>query len=64
MLSRQVKRTSILLLLALFGAGYLNFFSGLDISPFVRGYAPLVPVQLVVLVYLAIALQRRHKSRH
>ena len=47
----KLKRISTQVSLAVFGAACLNIFSNLDLNIFLKGYAAIVPVQLLVLIY-------------
>ena len=47
----KLKRISTQVSLAVFGAAYLTIFSNLDLNIFLKGYAAIVPVQLLVLIY-------------
>ncbi len=47
----KLKRSSTKVSLAVFGAAYLTIFSNLDLNIFLKGYAAIVPVQLLALIY-------------
>ena len=50
------------IILASLGATYLNIFSHLEINLFFKGYAVLIPVQIIALIY-ALNLIREQKTR-
>lgn len=35
------------------GMGYFSLFSQLNISPFLRGYIVIIPVQILTIIYFA-----------
>lgn len=47
----RLKRTSTKISLAVLGAIYLTIFSNLELSVFFKGYAAIIPVQLLALTY-------------
>lgn len=47
----KLKRRYTKVCLAVFGAAYLTIFSNLDLNIFLKGYAAIVPVQLLTLTY-------------
>ena len=48
----KISSLSTKIILALMGMSYFAIFSNLDISPFIRGYVAIVPVQILALFYI------------
>lgn len=60
----KLKNAPTKILLAILGAVYLNAFSNLEINIFLKGYAAIVPVQLLALVYgIYVISQKQSKNR-
>lgn len=47
----KLKRTSTNVMFAVLGAVYLTAFSNLEINLFFKGYAAIIPVQILALIY-------------
>lgn len=47
----RLKSTSTKISLAVSGAVYLTTFSNLELNIFFKGYAAIVPIQLLALIY-------------
>lgn len=47
----RLKSTSTKISLAVLGAIYLTTFSNLELNIFFKGYAAIVPIQLLALIY-------------
>lgn len=61
----KIKHTYSKVLLAVLGAVYLTAFSNLDINIFLKGYAVIMPVQLLALVYgIYLISTKRTKRSH
>lgn len=48
---RKLSKPSLLFFCALFGMGYFNAFSSLDVNPVLKNVLVLLPVQLGLVIY-------------
>lgn len=48
----KINQLSVKILLIFIGMGYFTFFSGLDITPFLKGYVAIIPVQILAIFYI------------
>ncbi|HEY9621157.1 MAG TPA: hypothetical protein V6C78_12345 [Crinalium sp.] len=46
------KKTAVIALFAIIGAGYFSTFSQLDINFFLKGYIAVIPLQVAALLYV------------
>lgn len=61
----KLKRSSTKVFLAILGTVYLTTFSNLDLNIFLKGYAAIVPVQLVALIYgIYLIFIKKSKDRY
>ncbi|MBF2056206.1 MAG: hypothetical protein IGQ45_03060 [Cyanobacterium sp. T60_A2020_053] len=58
--TKNLKTKFILMIL---GLGYFTFFSSLDISPFLKGYVTIIPLQLLTLAFFFYRFYLHKQSR-